>query len=189
MEINPTNSDSYSPKPKKWADAIRTKHISKHDGWYCLNNTILKTLEYPLMATTMTRKQCNALMTPILKAGLPKSQVQCSMPRAIVHGSLSVQGFDLHHLHSTQTIQHLQALMRHGTRNHHHRSTPPSHHAGTSIGTGICSVFLALGFPHLEFPCHSLLDLPPLGKPSSSLPWIFVDLPLLPPLPELVTLV
>ena len=67
-------------KAKKWADAIRTKHISKHDGWYCLNNTILKTLEYPLMATTMTRKQCKALMTPILKAGLPSHKSNAACP-------------------------------------------------------------------------------------------------------------
>ena len=139
-------------KAKKWADAIRTKHISKHDGWYCLNNTILKILEYPLMATTLSRKQCKDLMKPILKAGLQKSQVQCNMPRAIVHGSLAVQGFDLHHLHSTQTIQHLQALMRHGTRTTVTSQLLQATMQGLQLELGFCQhLFGTLDFPSWNF--------------------------------------
>ena len=58
-------------KARKWRDAIRTNKINRHDAWYCLNNTIMKTLEYPLMATTLTRDQCKQLMSPVLERGLP----------------------------------------------------------------------------------------------------------------------
>ena len=35
-----------------WTDGLRTGKVSKHMAWYCLNATIMKTLEYPLVATT-----------------------------------------------------------------------------------------------------------------------------------------
>ena len=32
-------------KAIKWSDALRTKKIKPHEAWYCLNATIMKTLE------------------------------------------------------------------------------------------------------------------------------------------------
>ena len=58
-------------KAKKWKDAVRSHHIKQHDAWYTLNASIMKTLEYPLMATTMTRKQCSDIMSPVLMGALP----------------------------------------------------------------------------------------------------------------------
>ena len=57
-------------KVVRWADAICSKHIAKQDAWYCLNHTTMKTMEYPLMATALSRKQCEDFMKPILKVGL-----------------------------------------------------------------------------------------------------------------------
>ena len=74
------------------------------------------TVEYPLMATTLSRPQLDKIMVPVLHGGLPQSSVQCNMPRAIVYGSLNVQGLDVNHPYSSQTIQHLQTIMRHATR-------------------------------------------------------------------------
>ena len=108
--------DSLLAKARKWRDAIRTRKVNRHDAWYAMNHTIMRTMEFPLMATTLTRQECKALMTPILLGGLPPSGVQRHMPRALVHGSNAVQGMSVPHLHATQTIQHLQAICRHGTR-------------------------------------------------------------------------
>jgi len=33
-------------KVAKWVDGIRTKCINATNAWYCLNSTIMKTLEY-----------------------------------------------------------------------------------------------------------------------------------------------
>jgi hypothetical protein len=77
----------------------------------------MKTLEYPLMATTLTRTQCNKIMSPVLTGALPKCGVQSNMPRSLVTGSLAVQGLNIPHLHTTQVIRHLQAILRHGCCN------------------------------------------------------------------------
>ena len=103
-------------KTVSWAESVRTNHFKADDAWYCLNNTIMKTVEYPLMATTMTKDELTHVIAPILKAGLPRSKVQSQLPRALVHGSLESQGLNLHHPYHTQLIQHLLAVLRHGTR-------------------------------------------------------------------------
>ena len=103
-------------KARQWRDSIRSKKIKKMDAWYAMNCTIMKTIEYPLMATTLSRAQLDTVMSPILTAALPKAGIQRHMPRAIVHGSHNVQGHEVHHPAATQTIQHVQAIMRHGVR-------------------------------------------------------------------------
>jgi hypothetical protein len=44
-------------KTNKWADQVRTGHLKKHDAWLCLQTTIMRTIEYALPATTLTKQQ------------------------------------------------------------------------------------------------------------------------------------
>ena len=39
-----------------WTKNIRTQRLPAEVAWYCLNSTIVKTIEYPLVATTFSRK-------------------------------------------------------------------------------------------------------------------------------------
>jgi hypothetical protein len=103
-------------KTIQWAENIRTGHVDADDAWYCLINTILKTVEYPLMATTMTKEELTHVIAPMLEAGLPRSGIQKKLARVLVHGPLDVQGLGIPHPHTTQLIQHIQAILRHGTR-------------------------------------------------------------------------
>ena len=68
------------------------------------------------MATTFTKEDCSDIMAPMLKAALPLSGVQSRMPRDLLHGPVKPQGMSLPAAHATQLIQHLQAILRHGTR-------------------------------------------------------------------------
>jgi hypothetical protein len=52
----------------------------------------MKTLAYPLAVTCFTRKQCDALMKAILKAGLSALGVMNTMPHMVVYGPYSRQG-------------------------------------------------------------------------------------------------
>jgi hypothetical protein len=63
-------------KAKKWADSIGTRRLSKYDAWKVLNCTIMKTIEYPLAATTLSCKDVDAIMHPILTTMLPKCGIQ-----------------------------------------------------------------------------------------------------------------
>jgi hypothetical protein len=73
-------------KTKTWATSLQTRRIRTHDAWYCLTATIMKTVEYPLVATSLSKNQCGTIMTPLLKAGLHAIHVQRNMPLALVYG-------------------------------------------------------------------------------------------------------
>ncbi len=103
-------------KAIKWADALRSSHIRKSDAWYTLNCTIMKTIAFPLMATTIKRKEFKSIMAPIYKAALRKSGVQWLLPRKLVYGTHRTQALALFHPWITQLIEHLHAILRHGTR-------------------------------------------------------------------------
>jgi len=105
-----------------WCDSVRTKRIHPGDAWYCLNSTIMKTIEYPLMATTFTRQQLDQLMSPLLLTALPKARIQSRLPRKLVYGTLRSRGLDIKDPYVTQLIQHLQAILR-----HQNRHTPSRH--------------------------------------------------------------
>ena len=68
--------DLLMKKTEKWCDAICTGRVKKEDAWYCLNHTIMKTIEYPLMATTFSEDDLSSIMSPALQGGLPTSGVQ-----------------------------------------------------------------------------------------------------------------
>jgi hypothetical protein len=43
-------------KTEDFPDSMRTGYLSKNDAWYAINTTIMKTLEYPMTATTIGEK-------------------------------------------------------------------------------------------------------------------------------------
>jgi hypothetical protein len=59
---------------KTWADKLRTSFLKEKEANAALKTTILKKLEYPLPALTLSEKQCNAIMQPVLNAALPKAK-------------------------------------------------------------------------------------------------------------------
>ncbi|MGL5936607.1 MAG: hypothetical protein ACRCZI_13415, partial [Cetobacterium sp.] len=104
-------------KTAQWCDGIRTRRIHPEEAWYSLTATILKTLEYPLTATTFTADQCKELLRPVLKTALPLCRIQRRLPRALVHGSIRSRGLDLPNLYWVQLIHHLHTILRHMHRN------------------------------------------------------------------------
>lgn len=103
-------------KAIEWAEAVRTKKLSKREAWHCLNSTIMKTIEYPLVATTFSRKQIDQIMQPILQVILQKCGIQKYFPRSLLYGSIRAQGCNLHDPWATQLIEHVQAILRHQSK-------------------------------------------------------------------------
>jgi hypothetical protein len=68
-----------------------------------------------MMATSFSKAQCKTVMRPFLNAGLSASGIARYMPRAVVWGPLRYQGLVIRHLYTTQGVEHLLALLRHGT--------------------------------------------------------------------------
>ena len=70
-------------KAIKQADSMHTKKPPPHVVWYSLTHCIMKTIEYPLLTTTLSREQTKQIMTPILKIALPLCGVQQKMPEGV----------------------------------------------------------------------------------------------------------
>ena len=96
--LSPVNGDMTAEvkylrkKAEAWATIVREKQCNKEDMWYTMNSTIMKTIQYPLMATTMSKAQLRTVMAPILTEGLHKIRQQKNMPRALVYGPKKYQG-------------------------------------------------------------------------------------------------
>ncbi len=105
-------------KIAKWCDGVRTKRLHKEEAWYSLNATIMKTIEYPLLATTFSQTEIDKLMWPLLKVILPKCGLQRRYPRALLYGPVEQRGCGLKNPFWLQLIAHLQAILRHD----HHES-------------------------------------------------------------------
>ena len=96
-----------------WYDQIRVGHLSRYDAWSALQSTVMKTLEYPLLALTLTEAECSTIMAPVLTGGLPNIGVSRSMARSLVYAPLKYQGLDIHNLYTTQGLGHIMGLMNH----------------------------------------------------------------------------
>ena len=59
----------------KWADAIRSGRLPRPLTWLSMTTSILRSLVYPLPATTFTSQECSAILRPVLLAGLPASGI------------------------------------------------------------------------------------------------------------------
>jgi hypothetical protein len=53
-------------KAKEFSEYIRTGFVSSDEAWHSLYTTIMKTLEYPMEALSMTQKQWDYVMSPII---------------------------------------------------------------------------------------------------------------------------
>jgi hypothetical protein len=82
-------------KTDEFAESMHTGILSKANAWYALTTTILKTLEYLMVATTMTEREWEYIMTPVLKVGLPRSGIVHNFPRDVLYGPKTFQGFGI----------------------------------------------------------------------------------------------
>ena len=90
---------------------VRTGCIDRRDAWQALTMTIMKKVQYPLLALTLSESECNFIMAPALSAGFPKSGICRTTHRSLVHVCKEYQGLGLHKLHTTMVISHIQTLL------------------------------------------------------------------------------
>ena len=95
----------------EWAEKVRTGAIDRKDVWQALTLTIMKKLEYPLLALTLTEDECDYIMSPILQSGLPRAGICRNIPRALLYGRKEHQGLGLNNLHTTMGITQVQVLL------------------------------------------------------------------------------
>jgi hypothetical protein len=74
------------------------------DDWLALWSTIWKTLEYPLICTTPTEKQCEQIMRPAMSPVLAKYHICRLFPTSLLHAVAEALGAGFHHLFTVQGI-------------------------------------------------------------------------------------
>jgi hypothetical protein len=97
----------------KWSDNMRSGKLSHEDAFLAISSTILQTLSYPLPALHLTRAQCDDIMRPILRWGLPAMGICRSFPRDIVYAPKLYMGLGFKHLHTEQEILHIKDIIFH----------------------------------------------------------------------------
>jgi hypothetical protein len=98
---------------QKWAAQIKASNLRQVDAWLALRSTIWKTLEYPLTCTTLTQKECEQIMRPVMSAGLVKSYICRSFPTSLLHAGSEALGACLPHLFIVQGLARLSTLVSH----------------------------------------------------------------------------
>jgi hypothetical protein len=101
-------------KSNLWADKIRAGRFTHTEAWYLLQFCVMKTLEYPLMATSLSKEQCKTIIKPIRAAALPASEINRHLSLTIVHGPKQYQGVGILDLWTVQGIVKLWLALQHG---------------------------------------------------------------------------
>jgi hypothetical protein len=102
-----------------WCDAVRSKQVHRDEAWYCLNRTIMNTIEYCLVATSLSHAQVDNLMRPIFKLALNLCGLQKNFPRTLLYGSPAARGLGMKDPYWLQLVVHLTSIMK-----HQHLDTP-----------------------------------------------------------------
>ena len=115
--LAPTGSNddafqSLKSKASTWAAHIKSGHLSTSLTWHAATTTIMKSLEYPLPALTLSREQCDKIMKIVKSSLLPKSHISKNFPNAILYGIKNEGGLGLEHLYTTQGIKHIEQFVR-----------------------------------------------------------------------------
>ena len=68
---------------------------SKEMVWYCLNATIMMTIEYPLTGTTFSWQETQQFIKPLLKVALNSFGIQRRLPTALMYSTLRARGLGI----------------------------------------------------------------------------------------------
>jgi hypothetical protein len=144
-------------KSNAYTRGILSVNISHFEAWTGLFTIWLGQLNYPLAATSLTRKDCTKIQNKAINASLSKCGFSQKTSRAIVFGAAWHGGLGWRHLFFEQGIVHVLTLIK-------HLRTPRPFHS-------LLHVVLAW------YQVVAGVSLSPLGMPSISLtyldsPWL-----------------
>ena len=104
-------------KAKEWASLIKAGHLKRNLAWQAAETTILKSLQYPLPALTLSEKECNKIMQPVKAVALSRTSISRNFPLDVLYGPKEEGGLGLDHLYIMQGAMHLEKIQGHlGTK-------------------------------------------------------------------------
>ena len=103
-------------KAKKWGLQIASSHLNPKDTLTALKTTIMVGLKYSLVTTSLTRKQCADIVSPLFTSALPKMGLCSRTRRLLLHIPQCFNGLGHPDLWIVQGIDHIRALLDHGSQ-------------------------------------------------------------------------
>ena len=98
---------------EKWASKIQSRQLTTREAFISLQSGISKSLEYPLVATRLSKHQCNSLMQPLRKAALPALGIPVTFPTLLVHAPKDYLGLGFPNMWYEQGYLHVGCLLQH----------------------------------------------------------------------------
>lgn len=95
----------------KWTDNLQRSTLNRNETWYSVQAGILRSLHYPLLATTMSQKQITSVMTPLFNVALPKMVISRKMDRDAIYCKQEHKGFGIPDLHVQQGMLKLIGIL------------------------------------------------------------------------------
>jgi len=126
-------------KVKEFTTKIKsTRNTLPNDVWVAITSSIMKTLEYPMTASTITKQGWDEIMKPLLLCCLPVAGYSQNFPRAVIFGPSKQGGKELMHPWYNQELTHLETLWEELASETHTREF---------ITTSMEALRLELGYP------------------------------------------
>ena len=101
----------------KWSEKLNQSFLQSVETSQAVTSTIMKKLEYPLAALTLSEKECDKIMSPIIRNALPRTHYNRQFCRRTLFAPGSHLGLEFPNLYAIQITSHLEALLRHGPHN------------------------------------------------------------------------
>ena len=74
----------------------------------------MKSIEYPLLALTLTEEECDQISSHLLKAALPATNVGKNIPKAVREGPLRYNGLGLGNIYVKAGTDWLSTIQEYG---------------------------------------------------------------------------
>jgi len=94
-----------------WKTQIMQAKATKVTVKFCFWQILMPRLKYALIATNLTRQQCNKIMKPALNQALPAMGINRHFPQAVAHSPVGHQGLALPNLFTEQICIHLLTMI------------------------------------------------------------------------------
>ena len=106
-------------KTSQMTEYVRTSRVEKRNAWYTLTASFLKTIEYPMEATRLTKLQWEKVIAPLLSISLQKLGISQKFPRVMVYTAKQYHGLGILYPWYHQQFKHFQTLIREIANNTH----------------------------------------------------------------------
>ena len=77
-------------KALEWGSRIRLGNPSTKKSWTVLHTNICARLKYPVPACTLTEQECKSIMSPAIRAALPKAGIVSTMETSTRDGPITL---------------------------------------------------------------------------------------------------